>query len=195
VPGVWTTLDRVPNFACLLDHPAQQCLAGAAASTSANDLRDSESSGDFGGKHDLKRFLIFALLGAPLGLVTGLWGILPVLNGSLVDPPVVDYHQIVLLPIAYMIGILPALLVGVLDNALARRGVSRRVLWCALFGFCASFLPLSSAFAMGFLHGPFVLIFGLVGAVPGGVCSWLAGRGGAPAGPAEAGAAGPTGRL
>jgi len=125
----------------------------------------------------MKRFLIFALLGPPIGLFTGLWGMLPFLNQSLTDPPIVDIHQIVLLPPAYMVGVLPALLVGVFDNALARRGIGRRVLWCALLGFGASFLPLASAFAMGFLHGPWVLIFGLVGAVPGAVCSWLARRG------------------
>ena len=133
----------------------------------------------------MKRFLIFGLFGPPLGLLTGLWGIVPILNQSLTDPPAFDVHQIVLLPPAYMIGLLPALLVGVFDNALARRGVGRRPLWCALFGFGASFLPLASAFAFGFLHGPLVLIFGLVGAVPGAVCSWLAGRG-APAPPVAA---------
>ena len=142
-----------------------------------NDLRGPASSGDFAGYQDLKRFLIFALLGPPLGLIAGLWGILPVLNQSLTDPPVFDYHQIVLLPLAYIIGILPALLVAVFDNALARRGIGRWVLWCAMLGFCASFLPLSSAFAMGFLHGPAVLIFGLIGAAPGAACSGRAGRG------------------
>src|SRR5271155_4026946 len=39
----------------------------------------------------LRRFLIFALLGPPLGMITGMWGILPVLNWSLRDAAVIDY--------------------------------------------------------------------------------------------------------
>jgi hypothetical protein len=38
-----------------------------------------------------------------------------------------------------------------------------------------SFLLLLSSLSMGFLHGPFVLMFGLLGAVPGAVCSCIAG--------------------
>jgi len=40
-----------------------------------------------------------------------------VLNWSIGGPPsVVDYHQIVLLPLAYKVGLLPALLVGVFEG-------------------------------------------------------------------------------
>lgn len=113
------------------------------------------------------------MLGPPLGLLTGMWGILPVLNWSLGGPTVFDYHQIVLIPLAYRVGLVPALLVGVLDGILAKRNVGYRVFWCALFGYAMSFLPLSSSLSMGFLHGPFVLMFGLLGAVPGAACSWI----------------------
>jgi hypothetical protein len=34
----------------------------------------------------MKRLLIFAVLGPPLGLATGMWGIIPALNWSLVAP-------------------------------------------------------------------------------------------------------------
>jgi hypothetical protein len=27
---------------------------------------------------------------------------------------------------------------------------------------------------MGFVHGPYVVLFGLIGAVPAALCSWLA---------------------
>jgi len=123
----------------------------------------------------MKRLVVFAVLGPPLGLVTGMWGILPVLNWSLGEPSVFDYHQAALLPVAYLVGLVPALLVGVFDGLLARRNIAWRPLWCALFGFAASFLPLLTSFAMGFLHGPFVLLFGLLGAVPAAICSWVAG--------------------
>ena len=46
----------------------------------------------------------------------------------------------------------------------------------AFFGFVAAFIPLATSLAMGFIHGPFVMLFGFVGAVPGAACSWIAGR-------------------
>jgi hypothetical protein len=124
----------------------------------------------------MKRILIFALLGPPLGFVTGLWIILPILNWALGEPSTFDYHQVVLLPLAYMIGLLPAVGVGFFDALLAKRGVRWRPLWCALCGFAMSFLPLVPALAMGFLQGPYVLLFGLIGVLPGAICSWVAGR-------------------
>jgi hypothetical protein len=123
----------------------------------------------------MKRLLIFAVLGPPLGLLTGMWGIVPMLNWSLGAPAVFDYHQIGLIPLAYMVGLVPALLAGVFDGILARRNIGYRVLWCALFGYAMSFVPLLSSLSKGFLHGPFLLMFGLLGAVPGAVCSWIVG--------------------
>jgi uncharacterized membrane protein YjgN (DUF898 family) len=109
-------------------------------------------------------------------MVTGMWGIVPVLNGALGGSSVFDYHQFVLLPLAYQVGLLPALLVAAFDGWLARRGVRYRVGWSTLFGFAMSFIPLLGALSMGFLHGPFVAIFGLLGAAPAAACSWLAGK-------------------
>ena len=98
----------------------------------------------------MKRLLIFAVLGPPLGLLTGMWGIIPVLNWSLGAPTVFDYHQISLIPLAYMVGLVPALLRGVFDGILARRNIGYRVLWCALFGYAMSFIPLLSSLSKGF---------------------------------------------
>ena len=124
----------------------------------------------------MKRLLIFALLGPPLGVATGLWVILPVFSWAVGDPVQFDYHQLILLPLGYLSGVPPALLAGLLDGFLAKRNIRRRVLWVALGGFLLSFLPLASSFAAGFIHGPFILIFGFVGAVPAAVCSWLSGN-------------------
>jgi hypothetical protein len=125
----------------------------------------------------MKRLLTFAVLGPPLGMLTGMFGILPVLNWAVGGPQTqYDYHQIVLLPAAYMVGFVPALLAGVFDGVLAKRHVRHRVFWCALAGFAVSFLPIAGALSMGYIHGPFLLLFGLLGAVPGAVCSWLASR-------------------
>jgi hypothetical protein len=110
-------------------------------------------------------------------MLTGMWGILPALNGVLGGASVFDYHQFVLIPLAYWLGLLPALLVATFDGWLASREVRYRVGWSALFGFAMSFIPLLGALSMGFLHGPFVAIFGLLGAAPAAACSWLSGKG------------------
>jgi len=109
-------------------------------------------------------------------MVTGMWGILPVMNGVLGGASVFDYHQLVLIPLAYQVGLLPALLVAAFDGWLVGRDVRYRVGWSTLFGFAMSFIPLLGALSMGFLHGPFVAIFGLLGAAPAAVCSWLSGK-------------------
>jgi hypothetical protein len=121
----------------------------------------------------LKRFLIFALLGPPLGLLTGMWVMLPLLNWSQGGPVVFDYHRFDLMPLAYVVGILPALLAAAFDGVLARRRVRFRPLWCALFGFALGFLPLVGARWVGFLHGSLDASLGVLGAAPAAICSWL----------------------
>jgi len=78
------------------------------------------------------------------------------------------------MPTIYLVGLIPALLAAWFDHALARRNVSHRIALTALFGYAISYLPLAVAFWIGFGHGPYVLLFGLIGAVPSAVCSWLA---------------------
>ena len=63
------------------------------------------------------------------------------------------------------------------DHALAKRNVSHRIALTALFGYAISYLPLAVPYWVGFAHGPEVLLFGLIGAVPSAVCSWLATEG------------------
>ena len=69
---------------------------------------------------------------------------------------------------------IPALWAAGFDHALAKRNVPYRIAFTALFGYTISYLPLAVAYWVGFAHGPEVLLFGLVGAVPSAVCSWLA---------------------
>ena len=122
----------------------------------------------------MKRLLIFGLVGPPLGLATGLWIIVPALNLAFGDPPRWDWSQIELITLAYMLGLLPALATGAFDEVLARRETRWRPFWTAVFAFAMSFLPLAAAIVSGMAHGPFLLIFGLVGALPGAICSLLA---------------------
>jgi hypothetical protein len=123
----------------------------------------------------LRRFLIFGLLGPPLGFLVGFWGLVPLLNWASGGESHFEWGQLVLLPLAYWMGIVPALLAAMLDRHLARRGLRWRPVWTALFSFAASFVPLAAAIAMGFLASPWVLIWGLIGAVPGFICSALSG--------------------
>jgi hypothetical protein len=123
----------------------------------------------------MKRFLIFGLLGPALGFVTFFWLLLQVMNALLGARAMFDIHQLVLLPLAYAFGIVPALLAALVDHVLARRHASRRILWTALFSYAAGFIPILSPAFAGEMHGPYLLLFGLIGAVPGAICSWLSG--------------------
>jgi len=119
----------------------------------------------------MKRFLIFALLGPLLGFVTFFWVLLQIFDWVLGAPSTADIYQVVLIPMSYAIGIVPALIAGLFDHAL--RNASWRILWTTLFGYLVAFLPIVSSLVMGYVHGPYVLIFGLVGAIPAAVASWL----------------------
>src|SRR5665213_1307051 len=103
----------------------------------------------------MKRFLIFGLLGPPLGLITGFWIMLPLLNAALGAPSTFDIHQFVLLPVAYMLGIVPALLAALFDHVLARRNIRPRILWTTLFSYGTGFIPILSAMVAGYVHGPY----------------------------------------
>src|ERR1700753_1049092 len=120
-----------------------------------------------------RRVLVFALLGPPIGFATGFWGLLQLLNWALGSPTGFDIGQLVLLPVAYVLGIVPALFVARVDQAVAKSRY--RVLWTTLFAYLAGFLPILGALMMGFIQSLWVLPFGLIGAVPGAICSWLAG--------------------
>jgi len=122
----------------------------------------------------MKRLLIFALVGPPLGLAIGLGVLVPALNVAFGGPPLWDWSRIELIPLAYMMGLVPALITGIFDGVLARRKTKWRPLWTGGFGFAMSFLPVATAILSGMAHGLFLLIFGLVGALPGVICSLLA---------------------
>ena len=123
----------------------------------------------------MRRFLVFAALFPPLAFVVAFWGMLQILNWALGESSTADYHQLVLLPAAYVIVLLPAMLTALVDDVLARRNVRYRILWTALSGYPFIFILLLVALLTGSVHGPYLLLFGIIGAVPGAICSWLAG--------------------
>jgi hypothetical protein len=125
----------------------------------------------------MTRFLIFAAMAPPLGFVVAFWVMLQVANWLAGSPGTFDVAQIMMLPTIYLVGLIPALLAAWCDQVLAKRNVPYRIALTALFGYAISYLPLAAAFWIGLTLGPDVLLFGLIGAVPSAVCSWLAAEG------------------
>ena len=121
----------------------------------------------------MRRYLIFAILFPPIAFVLTFWVVLQIANWAAGGPTTFDYHQVVLLPIAYMLAIVPALLTAAVDDSLARRNVSFRILWTAFAGYVLIFLPLLAS--MKFMHGAPLLGLGILGAIPAAICSWVAG--------------------
>src|SRR5512132_1578932 len=122
----------------------------------------------------MTRFLIFAAMAPPLGFVVAFWVMLQLANWLAGSPITFDVAQIMMLPTIYLVGLTPALLAAWFDHALAKRNAPSRIAFTALFGYAISYLPLAVAYSVGFGHGPEVMLFGLIGAVPSAMCSWLA---------------------
>lgn len=116
----------------------------------------------------MRRFLVFAALFPPLAFVVTLCRMLQILNWILGEKSTADYHQLILLPVAYVIVLLPAMLTALVDDVLARRKFRYRILWTAFAGYLFIFIPLLVALLTGSIHGPYLLLFGIIGAVPGG---------------------------
>ena len=124
----------------------------------------------------MKRFLIFAILFPPVAFMVAFWILLQIVNWAEGGPTTFDIHQVILLPIAYAVGIVPALLTAKVDDVLFKRRVGYRVLWTALAGYVFIFLPLLTPLTMHLVHGPSLLLFGIIGAVPAAICSCVAGH-------------------
>ena len=126
----------------------------------------------------MKRYLIFAALGPPLG---GFWLLLATtyMSGYWTDTNLAEVEKLFVvfaktLQYSYLFGILPMLMLGALDDILfhvKRIGPVARILIVGAVGFIATELLYGS-------RGPdsgviqFIL-YGLVGFIPGTVASWL----------------------
>jgi Family of unknown function (DUF5413) len=122
----------------------------------------------------MKRLLIFAVVVPPLGFVVAFWVMLQIANWLVGAPSTFDLRQVVMLPMVYVLGVIPALLMAWFDHVLAQRQMPYRIALTASFAYALSYVPLLGAFQLGFMHGPLVALFGLIGAVPAALCSWLA---------------------
>jgi|SRR5450432_2463353 hypothetical protein len=127
----------------------------------------------------MKRYLIFAALGPLLG---GFWLLLTstITSGYWSHP--LDPTQVAklvtvffkTLQYTYLVGVLPALMIGAVDDILfhiKRIGPVLRMLLVAAAAFAAAELTYGSR---GPDSGPFQFImYGLVGFIPGAISSWL----------------------
>ena len=122
----------------------------------------------------MNRFLVFVLFGPPLGELVIFFVLMPLLQPFSFNLPA----MLALLPVAYVTGVIPALLVGLADHIAAHHGwrLRARIPLCMAAGFVMAFFPIVTSLMMGFVGGPWVLLFGVIGLVPGGICSWLAER-------------------
>src|ERR1700759_3446701 len=127
----------------------------------------------------MKRYLIFVVVGPLLG---GFWLLLTttIMSGYWSDPE--NMHRIgkllkvvfTTLQYSYLFGILPAMMIGAIDDILShvRRipPVARMLLVGAIAFFAAEFLY----GGRGPDSGPFQFVmYGLVGFIPGAISSWL----------------------
>jgi hypothetical protein len=122
----------------------------------------------------MNRFLVFGLFGPPIGELVIFFVLTPLLQSFTFNP----IAMLFLLPVAYFNGTVPALLVGLVDDVVARRGwpLRWRIALCAAAGFVMAFAPILTALVMGMIGGPWVLLFGVIGIFPGAICCWLAER-------------------
>lgn len=130
----------------------------------------------------MKRYAIFAALGPPLG---GFWLLLTttVLSGYWSLPPSLSEAEKLLavfvktLQFSYLFGIIPALMIGAVDDILfhvKRIGPVVRILIVAAIAFAAAeFFYGSRGPDSGALQ---FIMYGLVGLIPGAVSSWVAHR-------------------
>jgi hypothetical protein len=115
----------------------------------------------------MKRFAVFAILGPPLA-AAALFLILLPLAGVLEGTPVAISTPV--LP-AWSYAVLAALVVAVFDWVASIIELPLRPIGAALTGWLMAFLLLRDVLAPPDLPGWFVAI-GMLGAIPGFVCSW-----------------------
>ncbi len=124
----------------------------------------------------MKRFAVFAILGPPIAAATFYLLLLP-LAGVLEGVPVVIDTPV--LPV-WSYAVLAALVVAVFDWVASIIELPLRPIGAAVAGWLMAFLLLREILALPDLPGWFAAV-GMLGAIPGYVCSWVTMRmGGTP---------------
>lgn len=119
------------------------------------------------------RLLIFGLLGPPIGsVVMTLFLLIPAIESPTADFPLF-LIAVGFLPIAYMIGLIPAIITGLVDGLLTEQRVKWRPVWTAVAGFFATFLTVTlPGWVIGTVN-PGTLLYCALGAIAGFLCAAL----------------------
>jgi hypothetical protein len=119
----------------------------------------------------VKRFVIFVLLGPVIGFAV--FVLRDIAGGKIFGGcPGVLFG----LPFAYLFGILPALVMWLEDWWLCEKiSLPAKIITSAATGYVAVIVLLLLNTATGQVKLPQILTFGIVGAVPAAICSFLSG--------------------
>jgi hypothetical protein len=127
----------------------------------------------------MKRLMIFALIGPPVGAFALIFVVIPlqaILDDSKIEVGLVQVQTfLALLPLSYVVGIIPAMLAALADGGARNLPMPLRILCVTAAGYLVGFLPLWWPLRGGGKSSEWV--FGLVGAVAGAICSWLTASG------------------
>jgi len=113
----------------------------------------------------MKRFLIFALL-FPAIAVAEFFALLSMALGMFPDNP----QALFVVGWAYVVGVVPALICAVVDLLLRKTRIPA-LIGTTLVGYGIAILAGLTIFDWGLIGK--ILVFGLIGAIPAAVCSWL----------------------
>ena len=123
----------------------------------------------------MKRFAVFAIAGPPIAVAILFLILLPVaalLEGVSIEVFVETAMGSISVVLAWSFALLAALVVALFDWVASLIEVPNRPIAAAIVGWALAFLLLQDYLALPDLRGWFVAI-GMLGAIPGFVCSWL----------------------
>jgi hypothetical protein len=117
------------------------------------------------------RIAVFALLGPFAGYLVFI-----VLGGGFASHAL--EASVIVLPFAFIAGLLPALVTAAIDRALERLGAKRfqRYLLTAIAGYAAAYLLMIENIFEATPMVPFAASWGLVGGIPAILCSFIVDR-------------------
>ena len=128
----------------------------------------------------MKRALIFMLLGPVLGSLVISLIVFPtaaMLEGiGFQLGPKNLILAVIGLPVAYVIGIIPAVVTCLIDWYLDVRDVRYRPVFCALVGFAVTYPFMRDSLVHPTPGSLWPLVGGMIGVLPAAVCSWLSGK-------------------
>lgn len=123
----------------------------------------------------MRRLLVFGFLGPLLGYLTLLTIVQPLVNWMSGGQGDYGANPMAEIPLAYVVGVIPALAAAVADRWIALRGIPWRPAWAGVCAFGTTLVPVVVLAPEALLDDPAIAVLGVIGAVPGSICSVLSG--------------------